>query len=263
MYTHIIGIVYAVKRIKSIISTEGENRVITKEVCAHAALQGCSYIVQYYNSWIDEGQLYIQTELCALGTLDSLIEQKYDRLHPSAGGIGGVGGGGNIHNHMTSRADSFDLSYMTQPTAAPPSSTSNMIRQSNPPLFNSTPISTPIVPTYSSNNYSSSSNNNSVSMNISQDIPIVDSPLQPPLQSTGGHNSDPLPTSSTITSDYSIGSMKGDVNNNNNNKNSGNGSNTLHIEGAVDVVEEGESPHTLPSPVAGMYILYSYTYCVY
>ena len=256
LYIHIcIGIVYAVKRIKSIISTEGENRVITKEVCAHAALQGCSYIVQYYNSWIDEGQLYIQTELCALGTLDSLIEQKIDRLHPnnSVIGIHGGGGGGNIHNHMTSRADSFDLSYMTQP--APPSSTSHLIHTPHPTLFNNTP--TPTIPTY--NNNHSNSSNNSISMNISQDIPI---------QSEGGHSSDPLPTSSTITSDYTIGSMKGDntnnnttatANNNGNNNNSNsNGNNTIHIEGAIDIVEEGESPHTLPSPVAGMYILYLY-----
>ena len=193
--------------------------------------------------------------MCALGTLDGLIEQKYDRLHPSAGGVGGGMHGGNIHNHMTSRTDSFDLSYMTQP--APPSSTSNLIRQSNPPLFNSTPLSTPFAPSYNSNNNS---------MNISQDIPTMPE---------GGHNSDPLPTSSTITSDYTIGSMKGDPNtntaainnSNNSNSNSSNSSKIIHIEGAIDVVEEGESPHTLPSSVAGMYILYTiflrYACCVH
>ena len=174
---------------------------------------------------------------------------------------GGIGGGmhnGGIHNNMTSRADSFDLSYMTQP--APPSSTSNLIHTPHHTLFNNTPT----IPTY--NNNSSNSNNNSISMNISQDIPA---------QPECGHNSDPLPTSSTITSDYTIGSMKGDTTNNNNttatnNNNSSNssGSSTIHIEGAVDVVEEGESPHTLSSPVAGMYsvniyTLYTVLLCVY
>lgn len=67
------GILYAVKKIKNQAMGEGEVRVVAKEVCALAALQGCPNIVQYFGSWIEDGHLYIQTELCGLGTLDIFV----------------------------------------------------------------------------------------------------------------------------------------------------------------------------------------------
>lgn len=90
------GILYAVKKVHDPVSNDPEKRQVQNEVCAHAALQGCPYIVQYFNSWIDDNHLYIQTELCALGTLDSLVEQTYNRLQ------------GSYSVNNMSRADSFD-----------------------------------------------------------------------------------------------------------------------------------------------------------
>jgi hypothetical protein len=96
------GLLYAVKKIVNKISTEMDSRTITKEVCALAILQDCPHIIQYYNSWIDDGQLYIQTELCAMGTLDSLVTQTHERV---------------LNNQIAfkrfiSRTDSFDISVM-------------------------------------------------------------------------------------------------------------------------------------------------------
>lgn len=92
------GTAYAVKRLHAPVSVDTDKRQVQKEVCALAALLGCPYIIQYFNSWIDDGHLYIQTELCALGTLDSLVEHSDDRLH-----------GAFAASHL-SRANSFEQS---------------------------------------------------------------------------------------------------------------------------------------------------------
>lgn len=71
------GCLYAVKRLKRQIMTEKEGLLLTREACALAAFAGCPHLLRYYSSWIDDGYLYIQTELCALGSLDNLVGAKF------------------------------------------------------------------------------------------------------------------------------------------------------------------------------------------
>jgi hypothetical protein len=70
------GDLYAVKKLKFKIQSESEGKKIISEVCAHAALIGCPNIVQYFSSWLDDGHLHIQTELCSFGTLEFFIFNK-------------------------------------------------------------------------------------------------------------------------------------------------------------------------------------------
>lgn len=59
-----------------------ETRKVCNEVCALAALQGCPQIVQYFNSWMDdEGRVFIQTEYCELGNLDSFIQKPQSAIN--------------------------------------------------------------------------------------------------------------------------------------------------------------------------------------
>lgn len=67
------GCLYAIKKLKSRISREAEGDAQMKEVCALAALQGCEHIVRYYSCWIEDSQLWIQTELCLPITLDIYV----------------------------------------------------------------------------------------------------------------------------------------------------------------------------------------------
>ncbi|XP_065215133.1 wee1-like protein kinase [Planococcus citri] len=70
------GMEYAIKR--SAIQVAGTNaeHLARKEVFAHAALKSHLHIVSYYSSWIENGHLYIQTEYCNGGSLESAINEQ-------------------------------------------------------------------------------------------------------------------------------------------------------------------------------------------
>lgn len=67
------GTLYAVKRVKEAISSERQAHTLLREVSALSVLQGCPQIVRYHTSWIDNHHLFIQTELCHLGSLEDLV----------------------------------------------------------------------------------------------------------------------------------------------------------------------------------------------
>jgi hypothetical protein len=67
------GCLYAVKRVRESIVTERQGNLLLREVGALAALQGCPHVVRYYSAWVDNHHLFIQTELCHLGSLEDLI----------------------------------------------------------------------------------------------------------------------------------------------------------------------------------------------
>jgi len=48
------------------------------EVFAHASLNSDKHVVRYYNSWVEEGHVYIQTELCQGGSLSQTIERRQE-----------------------------------------------------------------------------------------------------------------------------------------------------------------------------------------
>jgi Protein kinase domain len=64
------GVFYAIKKLKKPITSKKEYYLFLREVCALSALSSCPNIVRYYNSWIDDAYLYIQTELCEFGNLE-------------------------------------------------------------------------------------------------------------------------------------------------------------------------------------------------
>lgn len=67
------GALYAVKQLKRQIQTDAERALLLREACALAAFPACPHILRYHSSWIEDGYLYIQTELCAMGSLESLV----------------------------------------------------------------------------------------------------------------------------------------------------------------------------------------------
>lgn len=70
------GLLYAVKRLKTQLNygEEAKQQQMLKEVCALAALCDCAAIVRYYSSWLEDGYLYIQTELCLQRSLDMFVK---------------------------------------------------------------------------------------------------------------------------------------------------------------------------------------------
>lgn len=69
------GMLYAIKKIKEPIRSMKQRQLILKEVHLLSYLNTihCPNIIQYYSNWIYEDRLYIQTELCHLGSLEDLI----------------------------------------------------------------------------------------------------------------------------------------------------------------------------------------------
>lgn len=67
------GSLYALKKLKERILTEKQALTTLREANALAVLNGCEFILQYYGCWVFDEHLYIQTELCHLGSLDDLI----------------------------------------------------------------------------------------------------------------------------------------------------------------------------------------------
>jgi hypothetical protein len=67
------GTLYAVKKLRAVITGEATQRRFLNEVFALSALRGCPSIIQYFDSWIDNGNLWISTELCLKETLLSFL----------------------------------------------------------------------------------------------------------------------------------------------------------------------------------------------
>ncbi len=68
------GWVYAVKISKRKFKGKADREQKLKEVYAMAALGQNPHLVRYYSAWIEEEQLYIQTEFCSGGSLASQLE---------------------------------------------------------------------------------------------------------------------------------------------------------------------------------------------
>jgi len=70
------GMVYAIKVTKNPIKDNSrDERVAMNEIFAHSALMKHKNIVRYYNSWAEDGKLYIQNEFCQGGSLAQQIEE--------------------------------------------------------------------------------------------------------------------------------------------------------------------------------------------
>ena len=67
------GCLYAVKKINKT-SIKSENDSQLREVCALGVLQGCPNIIRYFSCWLQDGDLYIQTELCLDYTLEIYVD---------------------------------------------------------------------------------------------------------------------------------------------------------------------------------------------
>merc|ERR1712110_1347653 len=69
------GMVYAIKITKKqIYGNTHQERVTMNEVFAHSALIKHKHVVRYYNSWVENGRVYIQNEFCEGGALGSRID---------------------------------------------------------------------------------------------------------------------------------------------------------------------------------------------
>jgi len=53
-----------------------EEKKALNEVFAHATLSNHKHVVRYYNSWVEEGRVFIQNEFCEKGSLSEKIEEK-------------------------------------------------------------------------------------------------------------------------------------------------------------------------------------------
>lgn len=74
------GMVYAIKVSRNkIVCNTHEERVAMNEVFAHSALMKHKHVVRYYNSWVENGHVYIQNEYCEGGSLANLIKE-YRRM---------------------------------------------------------------------------------------------------------------------------------------------------------------------------------------
>ena len=73
------GMIYAIKVTRhQIYGNTHEEKVAMNEVFAHAALMKHKHVVRYYNSWIENGRVYIQNEYCEGGSLAAKIQQYKD-----------------------------------------------------------------------------------------------------------------------------------------------------------------------------------------
>jgi len=70
------GMVYAIKMSKEEIHGQTHReRVVMNEVFAHSALMKHKHVVRYYNSWVENGRVYIQNEFCEGGSLAAKIKE--------------------------------------------------------------------------------------------------------------------------------------------------------------------------------------------
>merc|ERR1719266_841646 len=59
---------------KTIRKNSHDEKMAMNEVFAHAALMKHKHVVRYYNSWVENGAIYIQNEYCEGGSLQKKIE---------------------------------------------------------------------------------------------------------------------------------------------------------------------------------------------
>jgi hypothetical protein len=67
------GTIYAVKRVRAVITGARMQRRILHEVYALSVLRGCPNTIQYFDSWVDNGHLWICTDLCLKETVRSFL----------------------------------------------------------------------------------------------------------------------------------------------------------------------------------------------
>jgi len=74
------GVDYAVKISKKNLNlaSQHEEKMALNEVFAHAALIKHKHFVRYYNSWVEDGHIYIQNEYCRGGSLAKKIKELRD-----------------------------------------------------------------------------------------------------------------------------------------------------------------------------------------
>ena len=98
------GMIYAVKVLKQELSAPRLTKVMC-EVFALAALPAHDNLIRYYGCWTDNNRLYIQTELCEAGNLDSKFkgehrfteEQLCDVVRQVGAGLAHIHKGGLCH----------------------------------------------------------------------------------------------------------------------------------------------------------------------
>lgn len=72
------GIEYAIKRVPTDKKVNQSNSIAYKEIFALSALETCPNIVRYYQSWLEDGFIYIQLELCET-SLSTIIMERHGR----------------------------------------------------------------------------------------------------------------------------------------------------------------------------------------
>ena len=69
------GIVYAIKITKKNLRANSyDEKMAMNEVFAHAALMKHKHVVRYFNSWVEQGKIFIQNEFCEGGSLEEKIK---------------------------------------------------------------------------------------------------------------------------------------------------------------------------------------------
>ena len=71
------GMVYAIKMTKKPLKDNSRSeKTAMKEIFAGAAMMKHKHVVRYYNSWVENGTVFIQNEFCDGGSLQNLIEMR-------------------------------------------------------------------------------------------------------------------------------------------------------------------------------------------
>ena len=72
---------YAIKVNKEKVkSTSAAGKKLREEVEAHATLNTSKYVVKYFNSWKEDGYVYIQNEFCDGGSFMEMIQRKRENV---------------------------------------------------------------------------------------------------------------------------------------------------------------------------------------
>ena len=68
---------YAIKVNKEKVKPKSsDEKKLLKEVSAHAKLNSSKHVVRYFNSWVEEGHVYIQNEFCNGGSFTEMINKR-------------------------------------------------------------------------------------------------------------------------------------------------------------------------------------------
>lgn len=69
---------YAVKKAKHRFRGDHTRNRALREVMAAAAMQASPYCIRYYQAWVEDGLLFMQTDLCEGGTLRTFMDNTED-----------------------------------------------------------------------------------------------------------------------------------------------------------------------------------------